>query len=155
MLSSEKERLISNLINIELAFEKMYNRFSARKNFTVPVQNFWRTIALEEALHAEILDKIHQGIKEDKISIIIDIKLETLKKFIEKVNGLIKEASLEDLTETEAYSLGAALEVELDESGFTKMIKTTDQNINQMLKRVENDTKKHRVMLVNYSRGIK
>ena len=35
------------------------------------------------------------------------------------------------------------------------MIETTDPKFIKLLKRIENDTKKHRVMLVNYSRGIK
>jgi hypothetical protein len=35
------------------------------------------------------------------------------------------------------------------------MIKTTDKKIIELLKGIENDTKKHRVILVNYSRGIR
>jgi rubrerythrin len=119
------------------------------------VKKFWATIAGEEKLHADTLDKIHKAFKDNSINISVDIQIETLKGFVSKINDILPKASSEDLTESEAYSIGATIEVELDESGFTRMIQATDEKLSTLLKMIENDTKKHRVMLVNYSRGIR
>ena len=155
MPNKEKEKLILHLIKIETVLARLYSGFSTRNNFTVPVKKFWTTIAKEEELHGNILNKIHQAIKDDKTTVTLDIQIESLKKFIAKVNELFRKASSEDLEESEAYSIGATIEMELDESGFTKMIQTSDEKLNRLLKMVENDTKKHRVMLINYSRGVR
>jgi len=155
MLNKEKDLLLMNLIKIESGIAKIYNRLSTKKSFTGPVQNFWRNIALEEELHADILDEIRQGMNNDGIPVVININMEKLKEFVNKINKLAKEVPSEKISDSEAYSLGALIEIELDESGFIKMIETTDQKFIKLLKRIENDTKKHRVMLVNYSRGIK
>ena len=155
MLNKEKEQILSNLVKIESVLAKLYTRFSVKQNFTPPVKKFWATIAREEELHAGTLDKIHKAINDNSINVSVDIQIETLKGFVLKVNDILQKASSEDLAESEAYSIGATIEVELDESGFTKMIQTTDEKLNKLLKMVENDTKKHRVMLVNYSRGIR
>ena len=155
MRNKENEQIISNLIKIESALAKLYTRFSKRNNFTAPVKKFWMTIAREEDLHADILEKIRQAINDSSMTISVDIEIEILKDFISKANALLKKASAEDLSEADAYSLGAAIEVELDESLFTKRIQTTCEKLNKLLKTVENDTKKHRVMLVNYSRGVR
>lgn len=155
MHNSEKEKIISNLIRIESVLSKLYTRFSTRNNFTAPVKKFWSTIAREEDIHADILNKIRNAIDDKEISISIKIQTENLKGFVSKVNDVLKKASSKDLTETEAYSIGATIEAEFDESGFTKMIQTTDEKLNKLLDTIENDTKKHRLMLINYSRGIR
>lgn len=155
MQDKGKIQIISNLIKIESVLAELYARFSTRNNFTAPVKKFWMTIAREEELHADIMDKIRQAIIENSTTISVNIEIEVLKGFISKVNDLLKQASSENLSESEAYSMGATIEVEFDESGFTKMIHTTDEKLNKLLKTVENDTKKHRVMLVNYMRGFR
>lgn len=155
VLNKEKEELISSLIKIESGIARLYNKLSTKSNFSGAIQKFWRSMALEEELHADILDEIREKIKEDKIPVSINLKIENLKEFVSKVNARLKEISTGDITDSGAYSLGAAIEIELDESGFTRRIETTDQKINTLLRRIENDTKKHRVMLVNYSRGIR
>lgn len=155
MLNKEKDQLLRNLISIESGIAKIYNRLSTKKSFTAPVQKFWRTIALEEELHADIFDEIRQGMNSDNIPVVISIDMERLKEFVEKINGLVKDVTSEKISESDAYSMGASIEVELDEAEFIKMIETTDQKFTKLLKRIENDTKKHRVMMVNYSRGIK
>ena len=155
MQDKGKIQIISNLIKIESVLAELYARFSTGNNFTAPVKKFWMTIAREEELHADIMDKIRQAIIENSTTISVNIEIEVLKGFISKVNDLLKQASSENLSESEAYSMGATIEVEFDESGFTKMIHTTDEKLNKLLKTVENDTKKHRVMLVNYMRGFR
>jgi len=155
VLNKEKDLILRNLISVESGIAKIYNRFSTKKSFTASVQKFWRTIALEEELHADIFDEIRQGMNNDNIPVVVDINMERLKDFVDKINGLVKEVTSEKYTESDAYSMGALIEAELDEAEFIKMIKTTDNKFTDMLKRIENDTKKHRVILVNYSRGIK
>lgn len=155
MINKEKDLLFRNLIKIESGLAKIYNRFSTKRSFTAPVQKFWRSIAIEEELHADIFDEIRQGMNNDGIPVAIDINMDSLKEIVSKINSLTKEATSEEVSDSDAYSLGALIEIELDEAGFIKMINTTDQKFIKLLKRIENDTKKHRVMLVNYSRGIK
>ncbi|MBN2062411.1 MAG: hypothetical protein JW882_18560 [Deltaproteobacteria bacterium] len=155
MLNKEKDQLLRNLTKIESGIAKIYNRFSTKEEFTAPVQKFWRSIALEEELHADIFDEIRQGMNNKGIPIIIKINIEELKEFVNKINDVIKKVTTEKCSESDAYSFGSLIEVELDEAEFVKKIETPDKKFIQMLKRIENDTKKHRVMLVNYSRGIK
>ncbi|MFC1869120.1 hypothetical protein ACFL0H_13460 [Thermodesulfobacteriota bacterium] len=155
MINKEKDLLLRNLIKIESGIAKFYNRLSTKNSFTGPVQKFWRKIAIEEELHADIFDEIRQGMNNDGIPVVINLNIDRLKEFVSKINELIKEAASENFSDSEAYSLGALIELELDEAGFIKMIETTDQKFIKLLKRIENDTKKHRVMLVNCSRGIK
>jgi rubrerythrin len=155
VLNKEKDLILRNLISVESGIAKIYNRFSTKKSFTPPVQKFWRTIALEEELHSDIFDEIRQGMNNDNIPVVVDIDMERLKEFVDKINRLVKEVTSEKYTESDAYSMGALIEAELDEAEFIKMIKTTDNKFKDMLKRIENDTKKHRVILINYSRGIK
>lgn len=155
MINKEKDLLLRNLIKIESGIAKIYNRLSTKDNFTTPVQKFWRSIALEEELHADIFDEIRQRMNNDGIPVVININMDRLKEFVSKINNLAKEVASEKFSDSDAYSLGTLIETELDEAEFIKMIETTDQKFIKMLKRIENDTKKHRVMLVNYSRGIK
>jgi rubrerythrin len=155
MLNKEKDLLLRNLIKIETGIAKIYNRLSIRDNFTPPVRKFWRSLALEEELHADMFDEIRQGMNNDGIPVSVNIKIEKLKEFVDRVNSLAKKTTSEEFSDSEAYSLGALIEMELDEAEFVKMIETIDQKFIKMLKKIQNDTKKHRVMLVNYSRGVK
>ena len=155
MINKEKDLLLKNLIKIESGIAKIYNRLATKNSFTAPVQKFWRSIALEEELHADILDEIRHGMNNDGIPIVININMERLKEIVDKINKIANVAASEKCSESNAYSLGALIEAELDEAEFIKMIETTDQKFIKLLKKIENDTKKHRVMLVNYSRGIK
>jgi len=155
MINKEKDLLLRNLIKIETGLAKVYNRLSTKDNFTPPVRKFWRSLALEEELHADIFDEIRQGMNNDGIPVTVNIKIEKLKEFVDKVNNLIKKTTSEEFSDSEAYSLGAFIEAELDEAEFVKSIETIDQKFTKMIKKIENDTKKHKVMLVNYSRGVK
>jgi hypothetical protein len=60
-----------------------------------------------------------------------------------------------DVSECEAYSFGATIEAEIDEASFLKKVKTNDPEITKMLNRIGSETQKHRVMMVNYSRGMR
>lgn len=155
MPDNERDQLLLGLIKIESVICRVYTRFSTQKNFSSPVKKFWEAIALEERLHADTLSGIRKQVNDGGVTIDIGIKIEKLKEFIARLNVLIKRASTDTLSESEAYSLGAELEANLNESDFIKLIKSTDKKIIELLKGIENDTKKHRVILVNYSRGIR
>ncbi len=154
-MDNHKEQIITNLIRIEDVLARLYTRFSKKSDFTAPVKKFWATIAGEEKLHSNIMDKVCQAVREEKATVSVDLRIERLKEFISKLNEILKKASSENLSEAEAYSIGAKIEVELDEESFTGLIHTTDEKLDKLLKLIKNDTKKHRVMLVNYSRGIR
>lgn len=155
MTKKEKDLILGNLVKIESGIAKIYNRFSIKKEFSTPVRNFWRSIALEEELHADILDELRQAMNNDDILVTMNIDMEHLKDIVNKINDLVKKTQNETLSDSNAYSIAAMIEVELDEAKFTGMINTTDQRFISLLKKIENDTKKHRVMMVNYSRGIR
>jgi len=155
MTNKEKDMILKNLVNVESGIAKIYNRFSIKNGFSAPVQKFWREIAVEERLHADIFDELRQAMNDKGIPVAINLDVDYLKKFVNKINELVKKTSKENFTDSDAYSMGALIEMELDEAGFVDKIQTTDPKYLKMLKRVENDTKKHRVMMVNYSRGVK
>jgi len=154
-INKENDRLLKILSTIESGIAKIYKRFSAKKNFGKPVQKFWQYISKEEELHAEYFEKIRKGMNTDNIPVKINIDIERLKEFVNKVNRSVKDVMTEEYSESDAYSLGASIEVEMDESRFLEGIEITDQKFTRMLKKIENDTEKHRIVLVNYSRGIK
>jgi rubrerythrin len=154
MSDKERDQLLLGLIKIESVLNRLYTRFSTQNNFTSPVKKFWEAIAHEERLHADTLNEIRKDINNGGVTVDIDIRMENLKEFVAKLNDLIKRSSSGNLTEAEAYSLGAEIEADLNESGFTKMVKTADEKIRALLNGIENDTKKHRIILVNHSRGI-
>jgi len=85
-----------------------------------------------------------------------------LKLFVNKVNSLLKELRKKDSNEleiykneSEAYKFGASVEGDLDEFNFCRRIKVNDTEFAKKIQQIENATKKHRMIMVNYSRGIK
>ena len=110
----------------------------------------------EERVHEKIFKDIRQRANEDdSFEIEIDTDLDELKTFVHKLNTLLEEMKRSGVSESEAYSFGATIEVEIDEANFLKKIQTNDPDIAKMVNRVNSDTQKHRVMMVNYSRGIR
>lgn len=49
----------------------------------------------------------------------------------------------------------ARIEGELDEASFVDRIQMQDDVLNRKLSRVKADTRKHKMVLINYARGIK
>ena len=154
-INKENDHLLRILSTIESGIAKIYKRFSTKKSFSEPTQKFWRAISKEEELHAEYFEKIRKGINTDNIPVVINIDIERLKEFVNKINRSVKDVMTGKYSESDAYSLGAGIEIEMGESKFIKGIETTDQKFTRMLKKIENDTERHRIVLVNYSRGIK
>jgi hypothetical protein len=110
----------------------------------------------EELMHAKIFDKIREKVNADgSVQFEINIDMGQLKGFVEKVNKLLQVIKNREVTESEAYSFGAHIEAQLDEANFTKKISTNDPEIEAKIEQIETDTKKHRMVLVNFSKGIR
>lgn len=110
----------------------------------------------EEIRHTYVFERILERAKTDKsFNIDINVPLETLKDFVKKVNQLLIKIKDGSVSEKEAYSLGALIEAELDEASFLQKITTNDDFISKSISQLINDTKKHNLILVNYSRGVR
>jgi len=156
MLSCRMDNLLVNLAKIERGIARVYEYLSKLETFTPPVRRFWKTIMEEELVHEKIFKDIRERARvDDSFQIEIDTDLDELKAIVQKLNTLLENIKNSDVSECEAYSFGATIEVEIDEANFLNMIRTNDPKITQWVKRIASETKKHRVMMVNYSRGIR
>src|SRR4030042_4398950 len=106
-LNQENDRLLEILSTIESGIAKIYKRFSTKKSFPEPIRKFWRSISSEEELHAEYFNKIRKGMNTDNIPVVINIDIEGLKVFVNKVNRLVKEVMSGEYSESDDYSLGS------------------------------------------------
>jgi len=156
MISRKVDNLLVNLAKIEQGLAKIYEYLSKQEAFTPPVKRFWGSIMEEERVHEKIFKDIRQRANaDDSFEIEIDTDLDELKAFVHKLNVLLGGMKRSGVSESEAYSFGATIEVEIDEANFLKKIQTNDPDIAKKVNRVNSDTQKHRVMMVNYSRGIR
>ena len=156
MITNRTNTLLVNLAKIEKGVSKIYELLSKREGFTSPVQKFWKTLMEEELTHAKIFDDIREkGRVEDTFQVEIDADLDELKGFVQRVKKAIIKIAAEDVSESEAYSFGAIIEAEFDEAAFIKKIKTNDKGVAKRVKRIDEETKKHRMVLMNYSKGVR
>jgi rubrerythrin len=156
MLSRREDNLLVNLAKIEGGIARIYEYLSKNDAFTPPVKRFWASIMEEERIHEKIFHDIRERAKaDDAFKIEIDTDLDTLKAFVQKLNTVLQDIKKSSLSESKAYSVGATIEVEIDEASFIKLIRANDPQVTKMLQRVDSDTQKHRLMMVNYVRGIR
>jgi hypothetical protein len=156
LMSTQTDKLLLNLAKLETGVSKIYRYLSKQDHFTNPVKRFWIIMMHEELMHAKIFDKIRERVKADgSIQFEINIDMGQLKGFVEKVNKLLQEIKNREITESEAYSFGAYIEAQLDEANFTKKISTNNPEIEAKIEQIETETKKHRMILVNFSKGIR
>jgi hypothetical protein len=156
MISQETDILLSSLAKIEAALCKVYEQLSKNEHFSGPVRKFWASISDEELLHAKIFTGIRERAMADS-SVLVHLLIDRpqLESFVEKGKALLKTVINKNISESEAYTLASQIETELDEAAFLQRITINDPNFAKRLKQVENETKRHRVILVNYARGIK
>ncbi|MDQ1333147.1 MAG: hypothetical protein QG552_97 [Thermodesulfobacteriota bacterium] len=155
MLSSKMDNLLVNLAKIERGISRIYEYLSKQEAFTPPVRRFWKAIMEEEEVHEKIFKDIRERARaDDSFEIEIGTDLDELKAFVEKLNVLLLDIKKSNVSESEAYSFGATIEAEIDEANFLKRVKTKDPEMSKMLNRIDSGTQKHRVMMVNYLRGI-
>ncbi len=156
MLTRKMENLLTNLAKIERGISRIYEYLSTREDFTPPVKRFWKNIMEEELVHEKIFKEVQERARtEDAFQIEIDADINDLKAFVAKLNSLLTDIKKPDVSESEAYTVGATIEAEIDEAHFLSMIRTSDPEIDRKVKRIESDTQKHRMMIINYSRGLR
>ena len=156
MIKKETDRVLLNLAKIEIGFSKIYEHFSQKKTFTAPVKKFWENMAREEQAHAKVFEDVRKRLSEDPaFEIDTDIDILQLKEFAEKLNTQLNIIKGVEISESEAYSFGANLEVDLCEAEFMESIQTNDEMVNKRLGFLRNADKKHNVIMVNHAKGIK
>ncbi len=143
------------LEEIETGLAEVYSYLSRKKNFSGPVKRFWSMMAAEETGHGELFRDIRQRVEKDpEFGLDLDVEEGMLDLFVTRVNRLLRYVQREELSEKDAYKLGAFIEAELDESKYLSKITVPDPSLQARLRRVHSDTSRHRIILVNHSRGI-
>lgn len=148
------DRVLANLVKIERGLSKVYRHFSNIESFSNPVKKFWLMLSKEEDKHAELFEAIakRRG-ADDSFELSLSTDNDQLKKFVDQVNTLLKEVKNKPPSEVESYSLGAKIEAELNEAQFLSNIATNDPQLLKNLQKIDLDTKKHNMLLINHARG--
>jgi len=155
MISRETDRVLIGLARIETGLSKVYDKLSAKPYFRPQVKAFWSELAREEMAHAQVFNQIRSKMVSDpSFQFHLDYDMEFLRNFVDKARMLVKKVET-DISEAEAYNLCAQIEGELDEASFIDSIQIPDDGLSRKLARVKADTRKHKMVLVNYARGIK
>jgi hypothetical protein len=106
-------------------------------------------------VHAQVFNQIRgKVVSEPSFPLQLEYDLEFLRDFVNKARELVRKFET-DISEAEAYKLFAQIEGELDEASFTDCIQIQNDVLSRKLARVKADTRKHKMVLVNYARGIK
>lgn len=156
MDTTQIDKILTNLAGIEKGLAKIYLFLAERKNFSKPVQKFWRTLHEEELKHEALFQELRQALQANPQALELhDLDHERLQDFVGKVNTLIKEVQAPDLSEAAAYSIGAKIEAEFDESEFFRKILLHDEKLRTKVRCVANDCKRHAAMLIAYNRGAR
>jgi len=155
MISRETDRVLIGLAKIETGLSRIYEKLSGKPNFRPQVKSFWSELAKEEMVHAQVFNKVRERIaSDDSLQVHIGSDMDSLKEFVNRARELVKKVET-DISEADAYNLCAQIEGELDEASFVDRIQMQDDVLNRKLARVKADTRKHKMVLINYARGIK
>jgi len=155
MIPRDTDRVLIGLAKIETGLSRVYEKLAGKPYFRPQVKSFWSELAKEEMVHAQIFNKIRERIVSDEaLQVSIGSDMDFLKGFVNKAKELVKKVDT-DVSEADAYNLCAQIEGELDEASFVDRIQMKDEVLNRKLARVKADTRKHKMVLINYARGIK
>ena len=155
MLSSELDRLLVGLAKLETGLSRVYMKLSEKDYFREQVRRFWFELSGEELMHARVFNKIREkAISDDAFEVEVRIHEKQLRDFVDGAKELIRNVNGQ-ISESQAYKLCAEIEGELDEASFIDAIRVADEGMKKRLEGVKADTKKHRMVLINYARGIK
>jgi len=155
MISRETDRVLIGLAKIETGLSRIYEKLSGKPNFRPQVKSFWSELAREEMVHAQVFNKVRERIaSDDSLQVHIGSDMDSLKEFVNRARELVRKVET-DISEADAYNLCAQIEGELDEASFVDRIQMQDDLLNRKLARVKADTRKHKMVLINYARGIK
>jgi hypothetical protein len=155
MITRETDRVLIGLAKIETGLYRIYEKLGEKPYFRPQVKRFWSELAEEEMVHAQVFNKVRERIVSDEsLQVRIDSDMDFLKGFVNKARELVKKVD-GDISEADAYNLCAQIEGQLDEASFIDRIQMKDEGLNRKLARVKADTRKHKMVLINYARGIK
>ena len=155
-MTTDTLKILDGLDKIETTLARIYRSLSEKKAFSQPVRRFWAAIADEELLHAAVFQKIRTELESDpELDFSIELDWQQLKDFADQAKAAVARARADDITESEAYSLGARIEAELNESRFLRLAATGREDLRRQIARVEAETRKHMVIMTNYAKGVK
>ena len=154
MLSKKTENILVSLARIEAAVAKVYESFSKDAGYTDAARAFWESTMKEELEHEKFFKLILlKANSDDNIQIEINFDTPLLKKTVEDLKRILKVVSKKEISESRAYELGYFIEERLFEFGFVKRIITTNEPIVRIIQQIMDETKRHRLMLHNFSLG--
>ena len=108
----------------------------------------------EELEHSELFNAIREDLKNDpSIQIEMNFDSDRLRAIVSDFKDLKEEVFKKPLSEQRAYELGVYVEEKLCEFAYTKRISTDNGAIAGRIKTVEEDTRRHQILLHNYSLG--
>ena len=155
MIPRETDRVLIGLAKIETGLSRVYEKLAGKPYFRPQVKSFWSELAKEEMVHAQVFNKVRERIVSDaSLQVRIGSDINFLKEFVNKAKELVKKVET-DISEADAYNLCAQIEGELDVASFIDRIELQDDGLSRKLARVKADTRKHKMVLINYARGIK
>ena len=142
------------MAKIETGLSGIYEKLSRKPYFRPQVKSFWSELAGEEMVHAQVFNKIRERVVSDhSFEIHIGSDMDFLKEFGNRAKELVKKVEA-DISEVEAYNLCAQIEGELGEASLIDRIQIQDDTLSRKLSRVKTDTRKHKMVLINFARGI-
>ena len=152
MLSKDDDNLLILLENIEKAISNIYGSLAVNQSFGDEVRKFWATMMEAELEHAALFRNIREKAKNNQdVQIQLNFKMDTLKKSYQMIQRVQKIVIDSVFAEKKAYTLGANIEEKLSEFSYCKRIKSNNKEIMERIKKVEDDTKEHYLLLHNYS----
>jgi rubrerythrin len=156
MLSRDQTAVLAGLEKIEAGLSRIYKHLSEMRHFAGPVKAFWSSISAEEMMHAGTIAEIREkAMADEAFRLELRIDIQQLQGFVQKVNAFVERVNKEEISESEAYTLAALIEAELHEAAFLDALQIDHPGLAQKIRRLANDTKRHRMILVNYTRGVK
>jgi rubrerythrin len=156
MISKAADSLLVLLTNIEKALAGIYGSFAVSYGFTDEVRRFWATMMEAELEHAALFRNIRAKAKnDDTIQVEFNFTKEQLITSYKQIKRLEKYATGSEISEKKAYSLGVLMEEGLYEFSYTKRVSSNSREVMESIKKIEDDTKNHYVLLHNYSLGVK
>ena len=155
MTSREMDRVLIGLAKFETGLSRVYEKLSGKLYFRQQVKSFWSELANEEMSQAQVFNELRERVvSDDSFKVHIGSDMDFLKEFVNRAKELVKKVET-DISEAQAYKLCAEIEGDLDEASFIDRIQMQDDMLSRKLSRVKADTRKHRMVLINYARGIK
>jgi hypothetical protein len=152
MISQEVEKTLILLERIERTISNIYGSLAVNDSFNDRAQRFWATMLAAELEHAALFRNIREEGKHDEATQIeLSFDVEQLGRSYKKIKKIEKKVITAEISEKDAYSLGAFIEESLYEYSYSKRVTSNNQSIQSKIEKVEEDTRQHYILLHNYS----